>query len=388
MACVAGITLVANLASREAIGGDDPPLRGTQAEVVAAPRPLPTPSPITHPVMEGYPPGLQASIESRDATFASSGASVNGAGLESVISFIQRWPANSKVRVAFLDGDDALHRAVIDAATPWQDFVNLQLDFIDAATNKPRRWTTRDASHAAEIRVAFDQGGYWSLVGNDSNNRSIGVPGQPDGGRPNQRSMNFAGFKIELPADYKGTVLHEFGHALGFQHEHQHPTQGCNLDFRFDDDPGYVRTRDQFGQFIPDSAQRRPGIYTVLGGPPNNWPRSQVDFNLRQLPPSNAFQVGPFDRKSIMKYFFPDWMFRQGAASHCFSAGQNLVLSDQDKVGARGAYPKPPASATLESNLPAAANQEALRRVAVDAVLTLRGLSPECRDHYESLRPR
>lgn len=87
-----------------------------------------------------------------------------------------------------------------------------------------------------------------------------------------------------------------------------------------------------------------------------------------------------------MKYYFPDWMFRQGPASHCFSAGQNLVLSDQDKVGARGAYPKPPVPGTPESNLPVAVNSEALRRAAIDALLTLQDLSPDSRAHYESLQ--
>jgi hypothetical protein len=83
---------------------------------------------------------------------------------------------------------------------------------------------------------------------------------------------------------------------------------------------------------------KRPGIYTVLGGEPNRWPQSKVDFNLRQLRNSRAFQVGPFDPESIMKYHFGAWMFRAGERSHCFSP-PNTILSEQDKRGMLLAYP-------------------------------------------------
>jgi hypothetical protein len=79
--------------------------------------------------------------------------------------------------------------------------------------------------------------------------------------------MNFGGFAVSLPQDWAATVLHEFGHALGLQHEHQHPVGGCDLDFRWEDDPGYTPTFDGFGQFITDSNGKPPSVYTVLGGP-------------------------------------------------------------------------------------------------------------------------
>src|SRR5690349_10941147 len=105
--------------------------------------------------------------------------------------------------------------------------------------------------------------------------------------------MNFEGFDVQLPQDWRGVVLHEFGHALGLEHEHQHPVQPC--DFRWEDDPGYTPTTDRFGQFTPDEAGRKPGIYTLLGGPPNRWSREMVDFNLRKLPDSSAFRTSAFD---------------------------------------------------------------------------------------------
>src|SRR5206468_3968540 len=117
--------------------------------------------------------------------------------------------------------------------------------------------------------------------------------------------------------------------------------------FRWDDDPGYQPTTDQYGQFTADPDGRRPGIYTVLGGPPNNWPPSEVDFNLKQLQAndSHAFEVSRFDRASIMKYYFPDWMFESGGQSPCFSQGENLTLSTLDIQGIKRAYPRAGAEA-------------------------------------------
>ena len=234
--------------------------------------------------------------------------------------------------VAFLGGDPDLHRGIAEAASEWTDYGNLRLDFgLRRQTGRYRRWSPSDTRYKAEIRVSFHLGGYWSLVGTDSIDRAIVRAGDP--------SMNFGGFADSLPVDWQATVLHEFGHALGFHHEHQHPVGGCDREFRWDDDPDYVPTVDSRGQFVADAQGRRPGIYTVLGGPPNRWPRTKVDFNLRQLPNSHAFTVGPFDPRSIMKYYFGAWMFRAGEQSHCFSP-RNTRLSDEDKRGMANAYPR------------------------------------------------
>ena len=69
------------------------------------------------------------------------------------------------------------------------------------------------------------------MVGNDSIDPTIVGAGEA--------SMNFGGFAQGPPPGWEATVLHEFGHALGFQHEHQLPVGGCDLEFRWEDDPGY-----------------------------------------------------------------------------------------------------------------------------------------------------
>jgi hypothetical protein len=151
--------------------------------------------------------------------------------------------------------------------------------------------------------------------------------------------MNFQNFTAGLPVDWQGVVLHEFGHAIGFEHEHQSPVSGCDSQFRWDDDPGYVPTKDMYGSFIEDSSNRYPGIYTVLGGPPNNWSRDVVDFNLRQLANTTDYRYSTFDKASIMMYSFAAWMFKNGSASGCYTS-ENLSLSQTDQQVALGTYPR------------------------------------------------
>ena len=354
---------------------------------------------IKHRVMEAYPSALLASIEHHNRMIDDRLESDHGMSSEFVMTNAAQWPQHATVTVAFLDGDKELHKAVADTAMEWCKYCNIKLDFgLNSATGEFRRWTINDQTRTADIRISFDRIGYYSLVGTDSRNPQIGNPADPDGGRPNQRSMNFEGFTDGRPDDFAGVVLHEFGHALGLQHEHQHPTQGCESEFRWADDHGYVPTRDQHGQFIKDSHGRRPGIYTVLGGPPNKWPKSVVDFNLRQLTDAHAYTFSSFDRDSIMKYFFEDWMFNGGTSSHCFSAGENVKLSPTDKLGIWNTYPTsstPPAASVPETTgepeiAPAqrVAQSERRRAAAIKQLLKATDESQkEVREHYKSLQP-
>ncbi len=282
---------------------------------------------------ESYPNSVQLRIERSEREAQKRLAAIGRDRLEGVVDAARVWKAGSTVTVAFLGGDEALCARLASVADRWTEYGNLKFSF-RTPEGKIRRWTNADADYAAHIRVSFDdpEGGFFSLVGTQSVNRTLIKPGE--------RSMNFDGFDKELPQEWEEVVLHEFGHAVGFQHEHQHPTTPC--DFRFEDDKDYVLTTDSLGQFIPDSMRRRPGLYTRLGGPPNNWPKATVDFNLAKLKlDSRLFIVGEFDPDSIMKYDFPSWMFKGGENSHCYKMNQrNSVLSKKDKDTMAKAYPK------------------------------------------------
>lgn len=287
--------------------------------------------------LESLPDETVAAIEVRDRwrRRASSGI----AGLEFIVTDLGRWTPGSTVRVAFLDGDTALHDDIVGATQQIADECNLQLDFgRDAGTGAYRRWSTADTEFAAEIRVSFDMTGFFSLVGTDSTDRTIGRPGDPVGGNPGSRSLNLGGYQTNRPVKWEGTVRHEFLHALGFHHSHQNMRGTCESEFRWEDDDGYVPTTDASGRFVPDAAGRRPGIYTFLAGPPNRWSRAKVDHNLRTEDDPDVV-AGPFDSASVMLYRFPDFFYRSNPSS-CAPTSDGQNLSAGDKRGLDLLYPR------------------------------------------------
>jgi hypothetical protein len=281
-------------------------------------------------IMEGYPNQVQARIDAKKEQIKKAKPIPNAFMFYYMIS--TKWLPGRTIKVAFRGGTPELHDFIAKAASEWVKYANISFDFGYDVNNKTNRtWSNADTSYVADIRVGFDQGGYWSVIGTDCIDPAV-VP-------PNSTSLNLYNFDNKLPEDASGIVIHEFGHALGAEHEHQNPMNGCENEFRFDDDPGYLKKQDFYGQYINDDNGRRPGLYTWLGGFPNKWPTDMVDRNLRSIPNSSAFIIGTFDVKSVMKYYFPDWMFKNGINSPCYSPGENLILSAGDINGIRTVYP-------------------------------------------------
>ncbi|UJR84185.1 hypothetical protein [Sandaracinus amylolyticus] len=288
-------------------------------------------------VLDDLPDDVRADFASRAKWMQS--LTPDSGGLESLVADLQGWQPGQTVRVAFLGGSLDLHEKIELVTRDITSACNIDLDFgRDPATGRYRRWSESDIDHAADIRVSFDQGGYWSLVGTDSVDTRIGRAGGPVGGGPGQRSLNLGGFAEGLPPGWRGTVLHEFLHALAFHHEHQNPEGPCQAEFRWEDDPGYAEKKDARGAYVTDDAGRRPGIYRYLSGYPNRWSQAKVDHNLRA--PSNASELtgSRFDPESVMLYRFAS-LFYKTHPSPCAPAGDGQHLSRGDVEALQRLYP-------------------------------------------------
>lgn len=312
---------------------------------------------------EGYPVKVITAINDYTTKIQTGRRSIMP--FQSVITVTRTWTPKQVITVAFQGGSNDLRKQIAEAVTPWTDAADVKFDFDEA--HRFREWKPTDTKYKADIRIAFqegDDGGYWSVIGRDSINPSIV--------KPNQASMNFDGFTEGLPSDAKGVILHEFGHALGFEHEHQNPKSPCQGEFRWQDDPGYIETRDSLKQLIPDGQGHSPGIYSRLEGPLNNWNKEQIDFNLQVLPFTPDLLATALDKQSIMMYSFDPWMFVHGISSPCYT-NENVVLSQGDIQAAESVYPREATAAKAT----ASSRVNALREM-----LNSQSLPADIRSHY------
>lgn len=156
--------------------------------------------------------------------------------------------------------------------------------------------TSRDQ---ATLRIGFMAGnGSWSYVGRDV--LDIGK---------DQRTMNF-GWNIANDAD---TAIHEIGHSLGFNHEHQNPFAGIVWD--------------------------EEAVYNALAQPPNSWPREKTHYNIIRKLPEGSVQGTEWDKDSVMHYPFEAGLIKQPAIYQTQPLQPAGGLSARDKSYVKQLYP-------------------------------------------------
>lgn len=198
-----------------------------------------------------------------------------------------KWNSGVAITVRFLEGNESLQERVREVARRWTapGLANLRLVFNDSPN--------------ADIRIAFMQGeGSWSTVGTTCRL----VP-------QHQPTMNFGWLTPESSdEDVRSVVLHEFGHALGLIHEHQHPKGGIKWN--------------------------RDAVRRDLSGPPNNWSDEEIEFNvLEAAGKDETNHTATIDLASIMMYAIPAGWTLDG-----FSTRENSDLSARDRAFIREQY--------------------------------------------------
>ncbi|MDZ4842680.1 MAG: hypothetical protein SH859_11155 [Hyphomicrobium aestuarii] len=279
-------------------------------------------------VFEGLPPEIARKIAIQRADLERRNLAGNRAtrGLAST-AFV--WPQTMpRINVCFIGGDLALRRRVVEVAMEWKTNTGAPLDFGDDPS-APR--TCDPKADGQHIRVGFKRDGTaWSAIGRQSMTTYFPRDGA---------SMNL-GFGPGFPADkVRRTILHEFGHALGLEHEHQSPEKECINEF----------DRARLLEFLK----------------PKGWTQDDVELQLGLLDKQGVIVSPPFDIDSIMIYGFPAKYYKKGDGSHCYAVERNL-LSDGDKQLIAKLYPADNAAKTAMIE----ARATYMRQAAMPNVLT------------------
>jgi hypothetical protein len=187
--------------------------------------------------------------------------------------------------------------AVRAAFAKWKA-VGIGLDFLEVAS-----------LGEAEVRIGYStaDGSSASAVGRDI----LTIP--------TNEPTTVYGWDLTTPYG-SGTALHELGHVLGMEHEHQNPFAG-------------IKWHEQ-------------AVYDSLGAPPNSWDHDTTFHNILEKLSTQQVQGSTWDPDSIMEYEFEPGLIDVPDQYDLHGLTPPGVLSSADKQWALKWYP------SLKANLP------------------------------------
>lgn len=212
----------------------------------------------------------------------------------SVADYSVFWRPGQTLRISFIGTPCPwLKKSIFDTACQWLKYANLNFELLDNDVDK------------AEIRIQTDvqEGVNFSFLGN----QALDVGG----------ATMALGVKLSDPL-FEPFVLHEFGHALGMEHEHQHPR--ANIPWDLD------AVRQMLAVILADEANNPNDLDDLI--------EEDLATQFLPLPDNGDLLILPYDRRSIMHY-----PIRQKLTRHAFKRSHNLKISKKDKRFMRLVYP-------------------------------------------------
>jgi Astacin (Peptidase family M12A) len=178
----------------------------------------------------------------------------------------------------------------------------------------------------AEVRIGYSEK-------DEVSQSSIGRDVLKD--RPNKPTTIYG---WDLTTDTSGTALHEIGHVLGMEHEHQNPYAG-------------IKWHDK-------------AVYKNLSGDPNYWKRADIFNNVLEKLSQQQVQGSKWDPKSIMEYDFDAGLIAAPKRYEATGLHPPGTLSAADKKWVRKWYPPIKAAPkALQVSKPVVANIAAGKQI-------------------------
>ncbi|NWA82293.1 M12 family metallopeptidase [Pseudomonas sp. D2002] len=191
------------------------------------------------------------------------------------------WPQHSTITISLFDMPEKAKDYVKKNINLWQPYTNLKFKFIE----------TNDG----DIRISGknDGTGSYSAVGTEAKEYPKDSP-----------TMHID--LVQTADMLNHTIRHEFGHALGLEHEHQHPDHTINWD------------KDKVHE-----EGKKLGLS-----------KAEVYKNIQDTLDPNLTTRSAYDPKSIMHYKTPAWVTTDGN-----EVPFTEDLSEEDKAFMMSIYP-------------------------------------------------